>query len=150
MKAFIYVILVVLLSACSHKNTLTYEERDNAYRQYINDNSLESSKRINSFRFDGWQSLTRTFLIISTNFKRKYLIEVRQNCNNLAFAQSLVLNQSTGSSLHARLDSISTLSEPNSSCRIQTIYPLTVEQAKEIATIGFPNDDEVAETNADK
>ncbi|XQW85274.1 DUF6491 family protein [Thalassotalea piscium] len=147
MRTFIVLILIILVSSCSQKNSLTYAERDNAYFQYIKDKALVNVKKINSFRFDGWQSLSRKFLIISTSIKRKYLIEVTRDCNNLTYTQQLILNQSTNGSLSARFDSISSIEDKDSvGCRIQAIYPLTVEQAKEIVNIGVPTNDEA---NAD-
>lgn len=150
MKTLISLLLALLISSCSQKNNLNYAERDNAYIQYINDNSLTDVKRINRFRFDGWLSLSRKYLIISSHIKRKYLIELIRNCDDLAFEQTLMLQQTTSGSLHARFDSISvtdTLNQPG--CLIQAIYPLTVEQAKEIANIGYPTNDASNTTNAD-
>lgn len=142
MKTLICLVLIVLVSSCSQKNTLTFAERDNAYFQYISDNALADTKKINSFRFDGWQSLSRKFLLISTSSTRRNLIELTHECNNLEYSQKLVLNQSTNGSLHARFDSVS-------GCRIEAIYPLNAEQAKEIANIGYPTNEDKKATNSD-
>lgn len=150
MKTLLCLVLVILVSSCSQKNTLTDTERDNAYVQYISDKSLENIKRINHFRFDGWQSLTRKYLILSSYMNRKYLIEVRSNCDDLAFAQTLILQQTTSGSLHARFDSISSADNRHlPGCLIQAIYPLTVDQAKEISNIGLPTNEKSTATNAD-
>lgn len=133
----IVVVITLFLASCS-KNQLTNEQRDQAYRQYIADNKLESIKSINTFRYDGWQSLTQNFLILSTSIKRKYLIELTGICRDITFAQSLYINQIDANNLSARFDSFSTSSNRMERCVIKTIYPLTPEQAKFIVSIGMP------------
>ncbi|MFC4282011.1 DUF6491 family protein [Thalassotalea piscium] len=127
---------------------MTYEQRDSAYTQYISDNNIANVKRINSFRFDTWQSLSHKFLILSTTVTKKYLIEITRDCNNLVHSHVLVFKQAVDGSLQARFDSILVGGE-NIPCRIQAIYPLTVEQAKAIANIGMPTNAKDNNTNAD-
>ncbi|GHE97100.1 DUF6491 family protein [Thalassotalea profundi] len=142
MKYLITLITFLLVVSCSQKNQLTYEERDIEYKQYITHNNIADLKKVKNYQFAGWQFLSRKFIILSGRFKRKYLIESSSNCYNLEFAKSLIINRSSKGNLHARYDSLSTNEDPNLLCRIQTIYPLTVEQAKELANIGVPTNED--------
>lgn len=133
MKYALFLILFGLFS-CSHTSGLSSEQLNSAYRQYITEQSLESKDKVNSFRFYGWQTLTNDFLILSSSPQKKYLVEVNGFCDELKFAQALILNRSTAMSLQTRFDSIATPRMPNLKCFIKTIYPIDKAQAKEIAS----------------
>ncbi|WP_448565838.1 DUF6491 family protein [Thalassotalea ganghwensis] len=130
-------IIGLFLVGCS-KNELSYEQRDLAYQQLINEENLASVNSINTFRYHNWVSLTRNFLIISTTFKRNYLIKLKGSCNDLVFAQTILINQSQDNTLSARFDSISTPGNQLYFCTIDKIYPLTPEQTENIRNIGLP------------
>jgi len=137
MKLLILVItLSSLVFGCSSTEGMTSKDKNVAYQNYIESQKLESIDRIRAFRFHGWQSLTNDFLIISSSVKRKYLIEVSSYCGDLSFANAINIHRSSGSSLQAKFDSISTTEEPRLKCRIDAIYPINKAQAKEIHLIG--------------
>lgn len=123
----------LLIAGCSTTGTSREEEVDKV-SQYIADNKLESVERITTFRFYSWSELTDYHLIISTSISKPYLIELKARCNDLRFAQSIKVNQS-GASLHAKFDSVRAVGSNFPDCFIQSIYPLTKDQAKELRSL---------------
>ena len=132
---YIVILLSFGLLACSNTNSLSNTELNASYRHYIANQPLESHDKINSFKFRGWQALSNDFLILSSSPKRKYLVEINGFCNDLKFAQSLIVNRSTNTSLRTRFDSIATVDMPEMNCFIKAIYPINKAQAKEIAAL---------------
>lgn len=139
------VAFAALLAGCSNTPTMSYEEKNIAYADYIVSNKLQSLKKINTFRLHGWQSLTNDYLILSTSPKKKFLIEVNGYCPDLGFAQAIKINQGMSSMLTTRFDSISVIGSDVGShhikCHIKTIHKIDKAQAKEISAIGKPVDD---------
>jgi len=111
------------------------EERKIAYEAFIEENELISIKRIKSFDFYGWSVLGDQHLIMSSRFKKSYLITLQRNCFDLSFAQTIVIHRN-GSSLSAKFDAISVMEPLSVKCFIKSIHPLTKEQAKSISKIG--------------
>ncbi len=146
--AVLGVALATLLAGCSNTPTMSYEEKNIAYADYIVSNKLESLKKINTFRLHGWQSLTNDYLILSTSPKKKFLIEVNGYCPDLGFAHAIKINQSMSSMLSTRFDSISVINGDMAShqikCHIKTIHQIDKAQAKEISAIGKPVGEEQA------
>ncbi|MCO4799891.1 MAG: hypothetical protein KC484_11770 [Colwelliaceae bacterium] len=134
---FITIILIGLgfLTGCASNNSLSYQERDVAYRKYIEDQKLLSQDRIQTFNFSGWRSLSNNYLFISTMPNKKYFIELSSFCSNLFHAQTIAINQGMSSSLVTRFDSISILDSPGNKCFIKSIYKVTKAQAKEISAL---------------
>ncbi len=144
MKSILSIFLLsTLLFGCSSTGGMSAEEKNEAYRQYVSEKNIENVDKITSFRFHGWQSLTNDFLIISSTPRKKYLLEMSGYCVDLKFAHALIINRSTGSTLHAKFDSISTLENREMNCRIKSIYPITKEQSKEISALDDIDNDEV-------
>jgi len=135
---YIVAILVALslLSGCASNQSLSSQERDEAYAEYIDKQRLLSQDKIRTFKFNGWRALSNHFLIISTSPSKKYLVEVNGYCANLYHAQTIAVNQGMSSSLVTRFDSISAISTPGIKCFIKSIYKLTKQQVKEISAIG--------------
>jgi hypothetical protein len=125
-----------LLAGCSTNQSLSYQERDQAYGEYIESQELLSQDEIRTFKFNGWQSLSNNYLIISTSVSKKYLIEVSGFCSNLYHAQAIAVNQGMSSSLVTRFDSISVPDSLGNKCFIKSIYKVTKAQAKEISALG--------------
>ena len=132
--------IVLALAGCATGPTMSTKEKNAAYADYVVENKLPNFKKINSFRFHGWQSLTDEYLILSTSVKKKYLIELRGYCPDLDYSHAIKLNQSMSGSLVTKFDSISVLNGDRNSahlkCHIKSIHQLTKAQAKEIAAIG--------------
>jgi len=137
--------LAAILSGCASKSTLSYDEKNLAYGDFIAINKLESLKNIRAFRLHGWQSLTNDYLILSTSFRKKYLVEVGGFCPDLGSAQTIMVNQGSSSILSARFDSISVVGNSfdgnnfgghQMKCQIKSIHQIDKAQAKEIAAIG--------------
>ena len=129
-------IITIIIAGCANAPRMSSKEKNINYSQYAVANNLTSLDKIRSFRYQGWQSLTDNYLIISTSFKKKYLIEVNGFCSNLAFSHTIMINQSTSSILSKNFDSISTLESPRQKCFIKSIYQINKEQATEISKIG--------------
>jgi len=152
MKKYIIAMIAsaVLLGGCATNTGLSNKEKDVVYGEYIQEQKLESLKKIHTFRFHGWQSLTNDYLILSTSPKKKYLVEVKGYCPDLSFAQGILINQAMSSTLTTKFDSISVLGSNsvggyNIKCYIKSIHKVSKEQAKEIAAIGKPVDNQQTE-----
>lgn len=135
----IILVALALLTGCATNQSLSYQERDQAYGEYIESQELLSQDKIRTFKFRGWQSLSNNYLIISTSPNKKYLIEVSGFCSNLYHAQTIAVNQGMSSSLVTRFDSISVPNSPGNKCFIKSIYKVTKAQAKEISALGKVN-----------
>lgn len=143
MKTIIVILsILILLVGCSSTNNMSRKEKSAAYADYIKNHNLESINSIRTFRFDGWHSLSNDYLLISTSFKNRYLIEIQGYCPDIPFAFALVLDQQMSSTLSTRTDSIAAAASPRDSCIIKTIHQVTKEQAKELSTIGKHTEDE--------
>jgi hypothetical protein len=77
--------------------------------------------RFVAFRFDGWESVSRTQLVIWTRFNEAYLVKVWDTCRDLEFAQRIGI-KSTGSSV-SRFDSIRV---GRDHCPIEEIRPIDI------------------------
>lgn len=134
------VILTIFLfmSACASNNNAIEKAKNAAFKDYVTSQNIEPVNRVSRFRFQGWSSLTNDFLILSSTHKRKFLIELTGYCSDIRWAHAIILNRLNTATLNARSDSISTVEAPNIHCRIQTIYPLTLEQLADIRAIDNP------------
>jgi len=128
-----------LLTGCATNQSLSLQERNEAYAEYIDKQKLQSQDKIRTFNFNGWQALSNHFLIISTSPSKKYLVEVNGYCANLYHAQTIAVNQGMSSSLVTRFDSISVIPPMPPTlgikCFIKSIYKITKQQAKEISAL---------------
>jgi len=137
MKVMMKILAVlVLLTGCASNQSLSYQERDEAYVAFIEKQALISQDKIRTFTFNGWRALSNNYLIISTSPSKKYLIEVNGFCSNLYHAQAIVVNQGMSSSLVTRFDSISVPESLGIKCFIKSIYKVTKVQVKEISALG--------------
>lgn len=132
MRAIVIVLSVfILLSACS-SNSIGLQKQNENIRSYIASNNLESVNQVNSFRFQGWNSLTDEFMFLSSSPKRNYLIELKGFCDDIRWTHVLRIHRQTATTLHAKFDSVFSLRNPEMNCRIDKIYPVTKEQRKAI------------------
>jgi hypothetical protein len=148
MKYLVFLLTSGLI-ACTNTQGLTSEQLNQAYRAYIIDQPLENKNKVNSFRFYGWQTLTNDFIILSSSPQKKYLVEVNGFCDELKFAQALILNRSLAMSLQTRFDSIATPRMPNLKCFIKAIYPIDKTQAKQISDINNATTEPTEENNVE-
>jgi len=139
-KSLLWLLTCILITACASTSTMTDSERTIAYDQYIETNKLESIKRITSFNFYSWSSLGDEHLIISSRMNKPNLIRLQRNCFDLSFANGIMIH-SSGSVLSAKFDAISVLERNSIKCFIKSIYPLSKDQAKELAKIGYLDKD---------
>ncbi len=136
LKGTVGLLAILLLGGCATGPQMSISEKNMAYEDYIKSNELVSLKKIRSFRYQGWQSLTNDYLIISTSQRNKYLIKIKGYCPDLSFSQAILINQSMSSILTTNFDSISMLRTPQLKCYIKTIHQVSKEQLKEIMAIG--------------
>ncbi|MCL1038541.1 DUF6491 family protein [Shewanella submarina] len=134
MKKFLIVaILALLTTACS--NRLSNDEWKNQVEAKVKEWQLQSIPSITTFTLDSWSSLGDRFLIISTSPFKPYLIELNARCPGLDFANAILTDQSTSTSLSARFDSITPGNSPGIPCQISKIYPLTKDQGKALKSL---------------
>ena len=129
-----------LISACASTSTMTAQEKDTAYLDYIASHQLESVDKVQSFKFNDWQSLSNKHLLVSASLNKKYLIGLKSACTDLKFSNAITVNRTNNSSLITGFDSVTALHAPGVKCFIKSIHPLTKEEAMEIAAIGKPAD----------
>lgn len=134
---------LVLVNGCS-THRLTEQQRAELYSDYLNNNKVEEVERVTSFRFHGWRELGKKHLIVSKSMNRPYFLTLKNNCIELGFSQSIGINRS-GSTLHAKFDSIFVPSFPEQRCFIKSIHKLTREQADAISDLGKEKEGPVEE-----
>jgi len=135
---FTLIIVALLVSGCAATKNLSNSEKNNLFSEYLTTEKLESVNEIRSFRFDRWRSLSNRYLVITTSPKNHYLLKLRNNCPNLTFTNTLVINQSISSVLSINFDSIAPLESPQFKCHIGEIYKLSKEQMAELETLKQP------------
>lgn len=128
--------MAALLTACAATDTLSRDEKNVAYEAYITTNKLDKVKHIRTFTMRNWQSLTNDYLVLSTSFKKHYLLQTKGQCYDLEHAQTLLTHQSTSGRLSVNFDSISVPTFPEFKCHIKYIYPISKDQSKELQGIG--------------
>ena len=133
-RLWLAVLLSISLVGCATTG-MSNAERTLAYDQFIVSEKLEELNQITAFRFDSWSSLGQEHLIISTSFNRPYLISLRNSCFDLNTANVIGINN-TGSTLHAKFDSITVPKSIGQKCFIKSIYKLTKEQKDALSKIG--------------
>lgn len=128
----------LFLTACSSNISESFKVKNEAIATFITENELVDVKKVNSFKFHGWNSLTDDYLLLSSSPKRKYLVSLSGHCSDIRWAHAIVLNRSIGSSLQSRFDSVSTPNAPQLKCFIGKIYPVTKDQVSNLMLIKNP------------
>ena len=133
--------LVLITAGCAtNPDTLSRQEKNEAYQAYFSDNEISAVKRVNNFKMNNWQSLTDRYIAIKSPFKKRYVIEFKGRCQELDYAQTLITHQTTTYQLSKNFDAFSVPEYPNFKCYIKDIYPVSDEQHKAILAIGKPLD----------
>lgn len=130
MKFTLTLFIFILLSSC--KNIPKNNDRFKVFDNYITSNNLKSVDRITSFKFQGWNSLDNSHLILSSSFSKNYLVRLSQYCNDLTFSNQILIDQKQSHSLSTYFDSIIIPSNHSYKCRIKNIYAISKEQRKEL------------------
>ena len=123
MKHLTILILLLLLSACE---TNTRERPD--FLAYANAEGLTALKKVQQFRFQGWQPLDDRHLILRSSQQRSYLIRLMSPCTELPFAQQIFLQQDFATILNTKFDSIKVPGQFTQECSIEQIFQLDKEQ----------------------
>lgn len=126
-----------LMLACSSQ-TLTKVQRNLAYQNFIQSADLSSVKKIRSFKFDDWKSLSDNYLILTAAHKKDHLIKLKKRCLGLSSTLNIRLNQFGSATLSSNIDAITVLNNEsiNFKCYIDLIFPLTPAQARQLVSIG--------------
>jgi len=130
-------IVSLFLLGCAAKDTMTREQKLEAYNAFIKTEQLKSIDRIQSFRLQGWTALDEKHMILSKSLNKPYLITFKNNCTDLDFANAIkVVNH--GGMLQAKFDYITVPNTIEVRCYIASIYELSKEQKKALIAIGKP------------
>ena len=126
--------LFFLLSACS-STSVTKNNRFEIFDNYIVDNKLTSLTSVNTFRFQGWNSLDPKHLIVSSNQKKAYLLTLTNYCNNLDVAHNIRIQQSLSSRLSTKFDYIIIPGQAGQQCKIKSIHQINKQQRNELTAL---------------
>ncbi len=136
MKQLLTVLLATfLVFGCASKMSMA--DRNAAYADFVSSSNLKDVSRITSFNFTGWSSLTDEYMILTTNFRKDYLLKMQGGCVGLSFAQVIRLHQFSDSTFDKLGDTISFKNSIPMKCRVNAMYPLTKDQSKAIKQIGI-------------
>jgi len=126
--------LVFLLSACS-STSVTKNNRFKIFDNYIVDNKLTSLSSVNTFRFQGWNSLDPKHLIVSSNLRKSYLLTLTNYCNNLDVTHNIRIRQSLSSRLNTKFDYIIVPGQAAQQCKIKSIHEINKQQRNELTAL---------------
>lgn len=136
MKFLLISTLALTLLGCASTDTLTRQEKNAAYQGYIATHQLSGVKEIKTFQMRNWYSLTDSYLIVSVAFNKNYLLALKNKCFDLEYAQTLITHLSISNRFSTNFDAIAVPTAPRIKCYVDSIYPITKEQLKEIKAIG--------------
>ena len=136
MKIMLSILWALLLVGCASSSSISLQEKNNQYNEFVNQFNLETQASINGFKFYNWQSLSDKFLIINVANNKNYLIKVKHSCADLSSAQAIHINRTSYSRLYRGVDSISPQGFNQQRCFIDTIYPITAKQKTHLIDIG--------------
>ena len=128
--------ILIALSACASHSGKSFEERDAEYVNYISKEKLAEKRRVTTFKYEEWRSLSDRYVILQATYKKYYLVELKRRCFGLRIASALFVNSASSLSLEANYDSITTDQDRLTKCVIKTIYPITAKQLQDLVTIG--------------
>ena len=94
--------------------------------------AIEPVRRIGAFRSGNWNVLDSKHLLLTTNRDESYLVELRNSCTGLGRMNDAVGINRVSSSVLTDSDSLFAPTYPKMKCLIKSIYPLTVEQTKQL------------------
>lgn len=92
---------------------------------------FETVKRFNTWSIDSWQAIDHKSLIIRTSPSKAYLLVLNRRVPDLRFGHAIQLS-STGSSVHAKFDTVSTVGRHHRSipASIAKIYKLNGKEER--------------------
>ncbi|WP_299809146.1 DUF6491 family protein [uncultured Shewanella sp.] len=90
---------------------------------------LEQVNSIDNFRMDGWESIDRYSLILTSRPRQSYLLILGGGLNDLNFAQGLLVTSTLGK-VEVGFDSVSTVQDPMMKAQIKRIYKLENKEQK--------------------
>ncbi len=129
------IILAVSLTACQSN-----ERKRIDYAAFIDAQELVSKNRVTQFRFQGWQPLDERHLILRSNQNRSYLIKLNTFCNELPYAQSIIMDQTSRSTLVAKFDAIKVPGQLPQKCTIDSIYEMDKVQKQALLNLKNPTE----------
>ncbi|VAW38530.1 hypothetical protein MNBD_GAMMA01-1546 [hydrothermal vent metagenome] len=130
-RLLILSMILITMVACATTNNSRFK----IYDDYITQNNLESVSRVTTFKFQGWNSLDDRHLILSSNFKKSYLIVLANYCNDLQYTPNIIVDQTMNSRLSSKFDAIIVPGQNTQKCVINRIYKITQEQLSELRSL---------------
>ena len=127
-------LIFFLLSACSSTSD-TKSNRFKIFDNYIVDNKLASVTSVNTFKFQGWNSLDPKHLIVSSNQKKSYLLTLANYCNDLDVTYNILIQQSLSTRLSTKFDYIMVPGQAGQRCKIKSIHVISKQQRNELTAL---------------
>ena len=139
MRNLLTITLMSILSVgCSSTTNVPLKEKDKAYFEFIQAESLASVEKINGFKLHSWKALSDKYLIITATHNKDYLVETKSRCFNLSSSHYIKLNRSSTMSVNTYSDYISPTNDFSDKCFIKSIYPITDTQMDYMVSIAKP------------
>ncbi len=85
----------------------------------------EPVKSFTAFRYDSWQQISRTQLVLYTAINDAYMLTVDNTCPELPFAQTIGVTSTTSS-----ITTFDSVLVRNDRCRITQIQPIDIRRMK--------------------
>lgn len=85
----------------------------------------EPVKSFRAVRYDSWQQISRTQLVLHTTINDAYLLTVANNCPELPFAQTIGVTSTTNS-----ISTLDSVIVRGNRCLITQIQPIDVKRMK--------------------
>lgn len=125
------VVAAALVTGCATQTTEEVADKNQAVRDFIDLRELESLAKIRTDGYDGWETITTTYLIYKTR-RADYLLEFARPCWEIHDRSRIVPDdRSDPNIIRARFETLR-------GCRIDAFYALTEAESAELKHIGDP------------
>lgn len=128
MKLYAPFVTAALLSACAAQKDTVSRDTEQAVRDLIEVHQLKETPKIRTANGDGWTRIDPKFIIYNTR-DGAYLLEFQRRCDELDSRHVVPDERWSPNAMHAGFETLR-------GCHIAKLYPLTEEEAAELAAIG--------------
>jgi hypothetical protein len=137
-KLILFLTAIFQIISCSNINK-DFNSRFVIYDKFIDENNLTLEEEINTFKFQGWNSLDNYHIILSSYQHKFYLITLSNYCNDINISPNIIIDQSINNKLDSNFDSIIVPSQYNIKCKIRTIHSLNRQQKNDLLSLTLHN-----------
>ena len=132
LQSLVLITVIFVISSCATQKKQSIQERFNI-KEFVESEKLVSKDSVRITKLVNWTPIDTRSLIISSSFKKQFLIDTSSGCFNLRNATQIALKQRQEYRLSQSFDSIlvSTF-HSKEECRILKIYPITTEQKQRL------------------